>query len=116
LFEAGEVLGEPRFQAAAKLAADALLAQQRPDGSLSGQFDSEWNDSATWSCLTGDAQTAIVWLRLHEKTGDARYLVAARRINRYLSSTQDLIASDPGIRGGVRVRTRSRANTAVTST
>lgn len=102
LFEAGELLGEPRFQAAAKLAADALLARQRLDGSLSGMFDSEWNDSAAWSCLTGDAQTAIVWLRLYEKTGDTRYVDAARRINRYLSSTQDLTATDPGIRGGIK--------------
>jgi hypothetical protein len=102
LFEAGEHLGALRFQAAAKLAADALLAKQRPDGGLSGQFDSGWNDSATWSCLTGDAQTAIVWLRLHEKTGDARYLEAARRINRYLSSTQDLATADAGIWGGIK--------------
>jgi len=102
LFEAGERLGEPRFQAAAKLAADALLARQRPDGSLAGQFDSAWKESATWSCLTGDAQTAIVWLRLCEKTGEARYLDAARRINRYLASTQDLTAADPGIRGGIK--------------
>jgi hypothetical protein len=102
LFEAGERLGEQRFKSAAKLAADALLARQRPDGSLAGQFDSAWKESATWSCLTGDAQTAIVWSRLHEKTGDARYLDAARRINRYLSSTQDLTAADPGIRGGIK--------------
>ncbi len=69
LFEAGALLREPRFQEAAKRAADALLAKQRPDGSLSGQFDSSWNEAATWSCLTGDAQTAIVWFRLHEQTG-----------------------------------------------
>lgn len=102
LFEAGALLGEPRFQAAARRAADALLAKQRPDGSLSGQFDSNWNECATWSCLTGDAQTAIVWFRLHEQTGDARYLEAATRINRYLSSIQDLTATDPGIRGGIK--------------
>lgn len=102
LLEAGALLGESRFQAAAMQVADALLAKQRPDGSLSGRFDSNWSECATWSCLTGDAQTAIVWLRLHEQTGDTRYLKAAKHINRYLSSTQDLTAADPGIRGGIK--------------
>ena len=102
LFEAGSFLGETRFKTAAKLAADALLARQRPDGSLAGRFDREWIDASRWSCLTGDAQTAIVWLRLYETTGDRRYLQAAERMNRYLSSTQDRAASDSGIRGGIK--------------
>jgi hypothetical protein len=79
-----------------------LLARQRPDGSLAGRFDREWVDASKWSCLTGDAQTAIVWLRLYEATGDRRYLQAAERMNRYLSSTQDCAASDSGIRGGIK--------------
>jgi len=102
LLEAGVSLGDERFTSAARQAADALLARQLPNGSLSGRFDSEWNGTATWSCLTGDAQTAIVWLRLHELTDDARYLQAARRMNRYLSTTQNLDAADPGIRGGIK--------------
>jgi uncharacterized protein YyaL (SSP411 family) len=102
LLEAGALLDEGRFQNAARVAADALLAKQRLDGSLAGRFDSDWNESATWSCLTGDAQTAIVSFRLHEMTGDPRYLEAAERMNRYVSSTQDLTAADPGIRGGIK--------------
>jgi hypothetical protein len=102
LLEAGCVLGEERFRSAARVAADVLLAKQRPDGSLAGRFDAEWNGAADWSCLTGDAQTAIVWARLYETTGDRRYLDAAQRMNRYLCSTQDLAASDPGIRGGIK--------------
>jgi len=102
LFEAGATLGEDRFKDAARLAADALITRQRPDGSLAGRFDAEWNDAARWSCLTGDAQTAIVWLRLYEVIGNPGYLRAAQRMNRYVSTTQDLTASDPGIRGGIK--------------
>jgi hypothetical protein len=102
LLEAGLLLGDERFTGAARLAADALLARQRPDGSLAGRFDSDWSNAAKWSCLTGDAQTAIVWLRLYETTKDPRYLRAAERMNRYLSSTQDLNATDLGIRGGIK--------------
>ncbi|MCL4797992.1 MAG: hypothetical protein KJ025_00285 [Burkholderiales bacterium] len=102
LLEAGLTLGDERFTAAARRTAEALLDRQRTDGSLAGRFDAAWNGSARWSCLTGDAQTAIVWLRLHEATGDERYLRAAERMNRYLSITQDLEAADPGVRGGIK--------------
>ena len=46
--------------------------------------------------------TAIVWFRLFEITGDKKYFDAATRMNRYLSSTQDLTSRDPGIRGGIK--------------
>ena len=102
LLEAGVIAGEPAFVDGARRAADALLACQRADGGLAGRFDHAWTPAARWSCLTGDAQTSIVWLRLAEITRDPRYVEAARRMNRYLMSTQDLRASDPGIRGGIK--------------
>jgi hypothetical protein len=54
-----------------------------------------------WSCLTGDAQTAIVWFRLAEITGDKAFGAAALRMVDYLCSTQNLTSGDPGIRGGI---------------
>jgi uncharacterized protein YyaL (SSP411 family) len=102
LLEGGCLLGDDRFQRAARQSADALLSRQRGDGSLAGRFDAAWNESAGWNCLTGDAQTAIVWVRLYETTGEERYLRAAQRMNRYLSSTQDLSSPDHGIRGGIK--------------
>jgi uncharacterized protein YyaL (SSP411 family) len=102
LLEAGRALAAPRYIEAARRAADALRARQRPDGSLAGRFDARWEPAARWSCLTGNAQTAVVWLRLHEHTGEGGYLDAADRILRYLKATQDLDAADPGIRGGIK--------------
>lgn len=100
--EGGVLLEEPRYVQAARRAADSLLQRQRRDGSLAGRFDSEWRDAAGWSCLTGDAQTSIVWLRLHELTGEPRYLEAALRMNRFLAGIQVLDAGDPGISGGIK--------------
>ena len=96
------MLNERRYIEASRRTADALLAMQRADGSLAGRFDSLWRPTARWSCLTGDAQTALVWLRLFAASGDERYLRAARRMNAYLCSTQDLTAGDPGVRGGIK--------------
>ena len=100
--EGGVILEDSRYIRAAGRAADALLARQRPDGSLAGRFDRDWQPAARWSCLTGDAQTSIVWFRLAELTGESRYIEAGRRMNRYLMSTQDLTARDDGIRGGIK--------------
>jgi hypothetical protein len=101
LLEGGMLLGEERFVAAARRAAEVLRERQRPDGSLAGRFDAAWNPSASWSCLTGNAQTAIVWLRLDEISGASSFGDAAGRLIRHLQSTQDLEAIDPGVRGGV---------------
>jgi uncharacterized protein YyaL (SSP411 family) len=102
LLEAGVILADDRYVNSARRAADALLAVQRSDGSLSGRYDGAWRAGASWSCVTGDAQTSIVWLRLYELTRERRYLEGARRINRYIASTQDLRHSDPGIRGAIK--------------
>jgi hypothetical protein len=101
LLESGAILNEPRYIEGARKTADALLGLQRRDGSLPGRFDRQWKPAARWSCLTGDAQTAIVWFRLAEITGEQRYAAAATRMTRYLGSTQNSTSSDPGIRGGI---------------
>jgi hypothetical protein len=100
--ETGALLNRPEFTHMAQRAADALLAAQQPDGGLAGCFDDAWRPAATWSCLTGDAQTALVWFRLFELTGERRYFDAARRLNRFVMATQDLTATDPGVRGGIK--------------
>jgi hypothetical protein len=42
-----------------------------------------------------------VWLRLDQIAAETKYRDAARRLVRYLETTQDLEARDPGVRGGV---------------
>jgi uncharacterized protein YyaL (SSP411 family) len=101
LLESGTILDEPRYIEGARKAAVALLALQRPDGSLAGRFDRDWRPAVKWSCLTGDAQTAIVWFRLSEITGDRRFAESALRMIHYLCGTQNLTSGDPGIHGGI---------------
>ncbi|MGD0267244.1 MAG: hypothetical protein ABSD47_20195, partial [Candidatus Methylomirabilota bacterium] len=93
--------GEESFVDAAKRAADALLAAQRRDGSLAGRYADGWTPSASWTCLTGNAQMAVIWSRLYQLCGEDRYLGAARTANRYVKSRVNLSAPEAGIRGGV---------------
>jgi len=101
LLEVGVAQGQPGYVSAARRAADALLARQRGDGSLAGRFDQNWQPAVTWSCLTGDAQMGIVWGRLYQLTGDARYAHALSKAVRFLERVQWLGTGNPGLDGGI---------------
>ncbi len=68
---------------------------------LSANLDKKWKPAAQYSCVTGDAQLGIIWLKLFKQTGDARYLNGALKILDYVKSTQSLTAGNLGIRGAV---------------
>lgn len=101
LLESGLILGNERYIDAACKTADALLKVQKEDGSLTGgRYRSDWSVYDSAQCLTGDAQTSIVWLELYHHTGDAKYLDAAIRMNRYLRQKQAM-SDNPDIDGGI---------------
>jgi len=101
ILETGVALGNESYVAAARRAADALLARQSADGSLPARFDAEWNPAARYSCLTGNAQTAIIWSRLHQLTGEPTYALAVSKANRFLKRVQWLRTGNPGLDGGI---------------
>jgi len=72
-----------------------------PYGFLPVTFDENWESNEHSSCLTGDMQISIVWLKLFEKTGDETYLEAAKRLIERVKQTQDLTSVDPNIHGGI---------------
>jgi uncharacterized protein YyaL (SSP411 family) len=99
--EMGIALSNATYISSVRTAADALLARQRPDGSLAGRFNSRWEPAAKYSCLTGNAQMGIVWARLHQVTGDAKYLDGTTRANAFLRRVQWMGTGDPGLDGGI---------------
>lgn len=100
LLECGLILGDETCISAAQRTADILLSLQRADGSLPGELASNWNGSL-WSCLTGNAQMAIVWFRLYEIARDLKYARAALDALRYVKQKQDLSSSNPAVRGAI---------------
>lgn len=102
LLEAGLLLGDDRYVTAAAHTGQALLRSQRGDGSLAGTYADGWRPTARASCLTGNCQVALLWLRLAGLgRPDAAYRAAAQRAIAYVASTQDLQTDHPGIRGGI---------------
>lgn len=68
---------------------------------LPGELNSDWRAVAHYTCLTGNAQMALVWFRLFTHTGDATLVSAALKALDLVKRAQPMFLSDPNIRGGV---------------
>ncbi|MCI0519973.1 MAG: hypothetical protein L0Z70_06905 [Chloroflexi bacterium] len=101
LLESGVLSGDARYIASARRAADALLKLQARDGFLRGRYGPGWGSQEDWSCLTGDAQVALVWLRLYELTGEPAYYDAGLQANHYVKQRQARKSPSLGFNGGV---------------
>ncbi len=101
ILEVGVITGQDRFVDAATKIARAVAAVQRKDGALPGRLNADWQAAAHWSCVTGNAQMAIVWQRLARETGDAMWQSHADRAIDFSLSVQDPTHIQPEIRGGL---------------
>jgi len=101
LVEIGKLTGRQDFIAAARKTADAEIQIMQPDGFIPGRQDSQFSAYSDWCCLTGSAQTSIVWSELFLISGDVKYRDAAHRVNRYLMSHHDIRNGNSRLRGGL---------------
>ena len=100
--ETGLLLDSEEYYSAAKLTSDQLLSVLKKNEYLPGRLKRNWEGSVNWSCLTGDAQLAIIWLKLYQKTHDRSYLEGAHRVIEFLKSKQNCITSELGLKGGIK--------------
>ncbi len=101
LLAGGLRLKEERYLEAARRTAESLLQLQRPDGSLAGAYAAGWRPIEGYSCLTGNCQVGIIWLRLHHLGAGKRYLEAARKAIGFVAHTQIVRGNAQEIRGGI---------------
>ena len=101
LIEIGKLTGRADFIESARKTADAQMTIMGTDGFIPGRQDSEFGPYADWCCLTGSAQTSIIWSELYLISGDAKYRDAAHRVNQYLMARHDIHNNDSRLRGGL---------------
>lgn len=101
LQESAWLLGDAGYEDAARRCSDATLALMAPDGFVPGQITPSGAPAATYSCLTGQCQLAIVWAKQHQLTGNPAYRDAAQRSLRYVMQRLRPNDPHPGVRGGV---------------
>jgi hypothetical protein len=84
------VLGRDQYVDAVVAGVIPLVEMYERTGKLKGRYDENWKPAASWRCLTGEAQLALVLLRLAKVTGNQRYTAAARSLLEGVARLQDL--------------------------
>jgi len=95
------ILGDQRGMAVARRAARAVARRLGLSKWLPGRLDARWRPAASYACLTGNAQMALIWLELHRIEGDPALVNAALRAIDLVKRAQVMRSSDPGLLGGV---------------
>ncbi len=102
LLEAGSLLADDRLVGRAALAAEGVASLVQLSGRMPGRIAEGRRPAGRWSCLSGQAQIAVAWLRLYEITGERKWLAPVGRVLRFLKGTQNRASRDPGLRGGIK--------------
>ena len=97
----GKLTGRQDFIDGAVRTANALLDLMDDHGFIPGRIDASFRPAAQWCCLTGTAQTSIVWSQLAMLLGLQAFADAADLANRYLMGHHDITSPNPAIRGGL---------------
>jgi uncharacterized protein YyaL (SSP411 family) len=90
LLGVGELLGRDKYVQAVMQGIHPLVAIYSRFGTLKGRYNRHWRAKASWRCLTGEAQIALVLLRLAKITGDAEYARVGRSLLDGIAQHQDL--------------------------
>lgn len=101
VLEAYRFSGEAEFLTAALRTGRATVGALTRDGRLFGRYDSQWQPTRDYVCLTGQAQLSHCWLMLYELTGDRSFLEGAQRANAFVRRTVK-IEGNPDVVGGVK--------------
>ncbi len=101
VLEVGILSGSERFIGAARRGCLPMLPRISSSGFVPGRFYSDWIPASPFSCLTGNAQLAVVCYRLHEVTREQVFLAAATRLVDWLKGLQRLDSGDPAIDGAI---------------
>ncbi|HEX4169219.1 MAG TPA: hypothetical protein VHZ55_27470 [Bryobacteraceae bacterium] len=97
----GKITGREDFIAAAERTANSLMRLMDLNGFIPGTIANDFSGASTWCCLTGTAQTSIVWSRLAQLRNNSSFVEAAERANRYLMQRHDITSDNPSLRGGL---------------
>lgn len=82
-------------------AAYGIARRLELSGFLPGMLDARWKKASDWACLTGNAQMAILWMRLWQKNGDPRLVNAAFKALDHVKRAQPMEASEPALFGSI---------------
>jgi uncharacterized protein YyaL (SSP411 family) len=101
ILEGGMFLKDERFISSAIKAVDNLMKNVPEDGNISGTYNEQWKGDSSFSCLTGNAQLAIILFKIYTITKYNKYFYKATKINTYLKLKQELRVRNTNIHGAI---------------
>jgi hypothetical protein len=101
LLGVGEQLRREQYVRAAIDGAAPLVDLYNHTGGLKGRYNSQWQSATSWRCLTGEAQLALVLLRLAAVTGERHYAETGRSILKGVALVQDCSSPYRETRGAI---------------
>jgi len=100
IWDCGIILKNERYKEAAKKSALQLLTIFNNTNVIFGKYDEQWRKSANYLCVTGNAQIAIVWLKMYKYYNEKIFFDAAVKMNNILCEIQCKI-SDNNVYGAL---------------
>ena len=97
----GKLLHRTDCMDAVRRTLDTIVKLVREDGFLAGRWRCDWTPAVDWACLTGSAQIAGVYLRMHRESGNAVYREVGQRLLGFLCGTQETKGKAPGLEGAI---------------
>ncbi|MFN6301206.1 MAG: hypothetical protein ACK6AT_15330 [Planctomycetota bacterium] len=97
----GQIVGNSRYIQGAEKTANSLIKLMDSDGFIPGRIDKNFQGKVRWCCLTGTAQTSIVWSELYRISGDTKWAKARTLANQYLMQRHFVSHNNDTLRGGV---------------
>jgi len=86
--------------ALAEKGAEALLRLSELNRRLPGVV-SNWQSRSPSTCLTGNAQTALIWFRLHRRSPNLRFVNGALKLIDHVKAVQPMTGRNSGITGAI---------------
>ena len=102
IYEVGLKAVRSDFIDLAERMAAAVAIAQSEDGSIPGTLNKNWQPDSKWSCLTGNSQMAINWLRMALASGNDKFVDNAINSNLFNMSTQVLDGDNANIKGAIK--------------
>jgi uncharacterized protein YyaL (SSP411 family) len=101
ILESGIAFNNTRYMDAAQKTLDQIAARIPESGFVGGTYDRNWNGDNRFSCLTGNAQLSISFLKLARLKNSRGYFNVGAAINEYLKSKQNVSTNNLNIRGAI---------------
>ena len=101
MLESGIYFKEDRYILAVKNSLENFKNVMSDSGEIAGTYGKGWLPYAKYSCLTGNAQLAIIMSKYSQYSRDPEYAEWAKKINQHLKSFHTIDKGNRNIRGGI---------------